>query len=126
MKKKFDTKKFKRLEKLIEDLSLKLNKNSIKLLDWALSEMLVRQQLLVTEHTVYCICPRCYETLPRDYVAYCDRCGQCLKWQSMKKVSYVSYEEIQERVFAETPAKTEILHNSTTIVRNIFYFIEKA
>ena len=30
----------------------------------------------------YPICPRCTETLDREYMAYCDRCGQCLNWDS--------------------------------------------
>ena len=28
----------------------------------------------------YSVCPRCGATLERDYVNYCDRCGQCLSW----------------------------------------------
>ena len=30
----------------------------------------------------YPVCPRCTETLDREYMAYCDRCGQCLNWDS--------------------------------------------
>ncbi len=29
---------------------------------------------------VYYVCPRCKLTLDREYMAYCDRCGQCLAW----------------------------------------------
>ena len=29
----------------------------------------------------YPVCPRCTETLDREYMSYCDRCGQCLNWQ---------------------------------------------
>ncbi len=28
----------------------------------------------------YYVCPRCKLTLDREYMAYCDRCGQCLVW----------------------------------------------
>lgn len=28
----------------------------------------------------YPICPRCRLTLPREYMRYCDRCGQRLSW----------------------------------------------
>lgn len=28
----------------------------------------------------YAVCPRCRSTLPRDYMHYCDRCGQRLSW----------------------------------------------
>lgn len=27
-------------------------------------------------------CPRCRITMEREYVCYCDRCGQCLDWDS--------------------------------------------
>ncbi len=29
----------------------------------------------------YAVCPRCRTTLPREYMRYCDRCGQCLGWE---------------------------------------------
>ena len=72
-----------------------------------MNELLVRQKLLITEYSTYCICPRCYCPLPRDYVAYCDRCGQSLKWQSMKKVKYVSWEEIKERIRKDNLPKSK-------------------
>jgi len=28
----------------------------------------------------YARCPRCQITMEREYVRYCDRCGQCLDW----------------------------------------------
>ena len=37
------------------------------------------------EDNVYYRCPRCQELLPREFVAYCDRCGQCLDWSDYKK-----------------------------------------
>ena len=35
--------------------------------------------------TAYYICPRCSMTLEREFMAYCDRCGQCLGWEHYKK-----------------------------------------
>ena len=29
----------------------------------------------------YPICPRCTNTLDREYMSFCDRCGQKLNWQ---------------------------------------------
>ena len=29
----------------------------------------------------YPICPRCNTTLPREYLSFCDRCGQRLNWK---------------------------------------------
>lgn len=28
----------------------------------------------------YPLCPRCHRTVEREYMSYCDRCGQCLDW----------------------------------------------
>lgn len=28
----------------------------------------------------YPVCPRCSMSLEREYMSYCDRCGQCLAW----------------------------------------------
>ena len=35
--------------------------------------------------TRYYICPRCNITMEREFMAYCDRCGQCLNWKQYKK-----------------------------------------
>lgn len=47
-----------------------------------LSAVNYRVALQVQDHTThgYAICPRCRIPLDRDYQAYCDRCGQHLKW----------------------------------------------
>lgn len=48
--------------------------------------MLYRKQMPVKKYKVlgnsglFPVCPRCECTIERDYQAYCDRCGQCLKW----------------------------------------------
>jgi hypothetical protein len=34
---------------------------------------------------IYYCCPRCQNTLERDFLAYCDRCGQCLNWSEYRK-----------------------------------------
>ena len=36
--------------------------------------------------TVYYVCPRCNVTMEREFMAYCDRCGQCLSWMNYKKM----------------------------------------
>lgn len=53
-----------------------------------------RQPMIVTHlrifrETSYFICPRCWRTLEREYVAYCDRCGQCLAWKNLTKVKQI-------------------------------------
>ena len=37
-------------------------------------------QLRKYRTAVYYICPRCKITMEREFMAYCDRCGQCLDW----------------------------------------------
>ena len=50
-----------------------------------------RQQMTVTEAMVfsdgYCyyVCPRCNVTVEREFMAFCDRCGQHLGWKDYKK-----------------------------------------
>lgn len=35
--------------------------------------------------TGYYVCPRCRMTLEREFMNYCDRCGQRLGWKDYKK-----------------------------------------
>ena len=53
-----------------------------------------RQGMLVDEvvifpsaygETGYYRCPRCRVTMEREFVAFCDRCGQHLNWKGYKK-----------------------------------------
>ena len=37
----------------------------------------------------YYVCPRCGITLEREFMGYCDRCGQHLEWKSYKKAKIV-------------------------------------
>ena len=49
-------------------------------------------QLVVTSeypHSGYFACPRCKVTLDREFVAYCDRCGQKLAWRHYKKAELI-------------------------------------
>lgn len=31
----------------------------------------------------YPICPRCRQSMDREYMSYCDRCGQKLSWEKL-------------------------------------------
>lgn len=44
-------------------------------------------QLSVSEHC-YPVCPRCEISMDREYVSFCDRCGQKLSWD------YIDHGEI--------------------------------
>ena len=53
-----------------------------------------RQPMQVTQvrqyqTTAYYICPRCGVTMEREFMYYCDRCGQCLDWRHYKKAVIV-------------------------------------
>lgn len=41
---------------------------------------LVREVLLFTSGISYPICPRCDNSLDREYMSFCDQCGQRLAW----------------------------------------------
>lgn len=40
-------------------------------------------EVLLTCTTSFPICPRCDSTLEREYMRYCDRCGQHLAWDRL-------------------------------------------
>lgn len=48
----------------------------------------VRQILVFPNGDSYPICPRCKCTVDREYMRFCDRCGQRLKWK------YIDFAEI--------------------------------
>ena len=39
--------------------------------------------------TGYYVCPRCSITMEREFMAYCDRCGQRLDWKYYKKAKVI-------------------------------------
>jgi len=45
------------------------------------SPMPVKEILLLPSGDSYPICPRCNLSMCREYVLFCDRCGQKLDWQ---------------------------------------------
>ena len=34
-------------------------------------------------HHSFPVCPRCAQTLDREYMAFCDRCGQRINWKTL-------------------------------------------
>lgn len=39
--------------------------------------------------TGYYICPRCSITMERDFMSFCDRCGQRLGWKGYRKAKKI-------------------------------------
>lgn len=46
-------------------------------------------RILVLGAGGYPLCPRCGLTMDREYMAFCDRCGQRLDWRRYKKAALV-------------------------------------
>ena len=40
-------------------------------------------------NTSYYICPRCGIPIEREFMSYCDRCGQCLSWKHYRQAKTV-------------------------------------
>lgn len=39
----------------------------------------------------YYVCPRCRLTMEREFMAYCDRCGQKLSWKDYKRAAVIRW-----------------------------------
>lgn len=52
-------------------------------------ELLVEELMMFSDGMGYYVCPRCHITLERDFVSYCDRCGQRLGWRRYKHVKII-------------------------------------
>ena len=84
---------FEAFERYVKNAELNQKENDVIMLKYVMSEMKTRQELLVTNAIVfenmtrYVVCPNCKTTMDRDFQAYCDRCGQKLKWPSFKKIN---------------------------------------
>ncbi len=54
----------------------------------SVTEVMVYQSAFLGRSGYY-VCPRCHTTLEREFVAYCDRCGQHLDWKNYKKARVI-------------------------------------
>ena len=50
----------------------------------------VTKILLLGNGDSFPICPRCGSTFDREYVRFCDRCGQYLTWERFQRAKVVS------------------------------------
>lgn len=54
--------------------------------------MFVKERMAFTYiggKTGYYVCPRCKATMEREFMSFCDRCGQKLDWRSYKKAKII-------------------------------------
>ncbi len=52
------------------------------------TEVMVCKSAWIGE-TGYYVCPRCHITLEREFMSFCDRCGQHLNWRDYKKAATI-------------------------------------
>ena len=52
-------------------------------------KMPVTGVMLFPDGNGYYVCPRCHVTMERDFMHFCDRCGQHLDWKGHKKAKIV-------------------------------------
>ena len=43
------------------------------------------------EDDIYYRCPRCQRLLEREFLSYCNLCGQCLNWRDYKKAKVIRF-----------------------------------
>ena len=53
--------------------------------------MAVSEIRVFNKHDGYPICPRCHRTLDREYMQFCDRCGQNLMWTQFRNAKIHHY-----------------------------------
>ena len=51
--------------------------------------MQVREIHKLSGNDSYPVCPKCACTIDREYMQYCDRCGQCLAWDDFENATVV-------------------------------------
>lgn len=49
----------------------------------------VTETLVLPSGNAYPICPRCHTSIEREYMNYCDRCGQAFEWKYYLKSTVV-------------------------------------
>lgn len=52
-------------------------------------KMPVTEVMLFPDGNGYYLCPRCHVTMEREFMNFCDRCGQRLGWKGYKKATVV-------------------------------------
>lgn len=56
-------------------------------------KMPVKQIMVFPDETGYAVCPKCHVTMEREYVDFCDRCGQRLGWNNYMNAKLVYPDE---------------------------------
>lgn len=54
----------------------------------AVTEVMIFHDAFLGE-TGYYVCPRCHITMEREFMSFCDRCGQRLDWKQYRRTKRV-------------------------------------
>lgn len=60
-------------------------------LSYRIARTVLRAVWYETAGDCYPLCPRCARELEREYVRFCDRCGQRLDWGTYEKVLMIHW-----------------------------------
>lgn len=52
-------------------------------------ERSITEVMVFSNSNAYYACPRCKATLDREFVSFCDRCGQSLSWKGYRKAKII-------------------------------------
>lgn len=52
-------------------------------------EFPIKEVMVFPNGDAYYVCPRCDMTLEREFMSYCDRCGQHLGWRGYRKAKVI-------------------------------------
>ena len=52
-------------------------------------KMPITEVMIYSDGTGYYICPRCHVTMDREFVDFCDCCGQHLSWKNYRKAKKI-------------------------------------
>ena len=84
--------------KNVKDALLIKNLPSYSLLKLLIDQISYRIPMQVTKIMIrptskgesgYYVCPRCGLTIEREFMSYCDRCGQHLSWEGFENAIYI-------------------------------------
>ena len=52
-------------------------------------KMPVTEVMVFPDGNAYYVCPRCHITVEREFMSFCDHCGQHLGWKDYKKARII-------------------------------------
>lgn len=53
------------------------------------TKLSIKEVMVFPNGDAYYVCPRCDMTLEREFMPYCDRCGQHLSWRGYRKAKVI-------------------------------------